>query len=593
MIVARPPTDDRAWQVVTAYRDLEMIYVALAPANDSFANAAETSAVLITLAPSDARLDAETSVHHIRDDVIAGDRTEITRRISDGELTFHFLYTIERPLAAEEEREWIARLEAAGETPESFEELEQARHDAQRRAIEAVEQSGAPAELRAARIKLISANEQQAEWLQAAYELGTMTTHLPELLRAEDVDAGNVRALMTEGIRTLRRAAFKAQLQPDARFLQLYERLVTAYLFDCTDARPSSLRRAEAGWQFLIDRALVTQTLTDRLLTLKACTLISRSVYDGEDLLDRAMALLFPVMRGDMQDSITGFHTVMGMGAVWYRAAQTLGPSFHAEALACFDFAETYATAGSAAIFTDEEDQKEHVERAGKLLIEAQMAQQSVQWHFHGGSLVGSGPPIAVEHVGTLLFLRPLFSSRRFPLINRFEPSPHLLPYDAEPPQLSLEAALHRTLYRHFNTIRLGGPQDFLGMTRVGTLSSRGRTGREWAQEEWRTQFEILFSTARIVLLLLWDSDGVMWETEAVLARTPENCVLLMLPADVAPDAGAAWERARVRLPAVSPYRPEGGFLLFGRDGSLVRTLDFSAIWTDALWRELAAHSER
>lgn len=548
-----------------------------------------------------------TFVNRVDNDMILGDRTEVTRTFLTGDLAVHLSYTVERLLTQDEEAEWAQRLSAAKPGHKSFEILQQeakaARQEWARRldrneASQVEESAEDPLHhIAGARRRMLAVDKDldPVAWTNAAFELGKRYSDLNTLLDNQEMSAQEITLTVTEGLRYLRHAAQAAlQIGQTGAFLRVYEALATSCLFDVDVTRARSLQRAESGFEYLIDRTLESGEPDHQLLVKKAIAKVSRSVTEGEELLDAAMALLFPVLRGDTDTSIKYFQLLIGTGSVWHRAAERLDSSFHKEALAFFDFAEAYCRVATFSIFSTLQVE-ESIDPFFQSILIAQMGQRSVQWNFQGRGVVGDAPIVAeTDHIGSLLFLRPLLSSRRFLLKNKFDSSPHLIPYAEEPPELSLEAALHRTLNYRFATSRMGGPSDVLGMGNWMLGGAARTTASDNARTSWKGTVQSLMKTSAITMILLWSSEGVLWEIDHILSHWPEKCVLIMLPVDVSHDGAQTWEAARSQLQStlyeIPQYRAEGGFYLYGPEAKLLRALEFSALWSAMLSDGLMAH---
>jgi hypothetical protein len=187
------------------------------------------------------------------------------------------------------------------------------------------------------------------------------------------------------------------------------------------------------------------------------------------------------------------------------------------------------------------------------------------------------------DHV--FVFLRPLKSSRRFILPNRFNPDDErFLRYPSEPRVLTLEASLHRAL---FNVVEhsssLGGPPDVLGMSRLLTKD-----------ESWQNGAIMLIDRADLILMCLAETEGVRWEVEHLReSGAYGRTILVMPPENTANDHALAWNDtvafATTRGITFPPYRQEGAFIVMGEHLQPVETLSFESLWDGSLTAHCAA----
>lgn len=190
-----------------------------------------------------------------------------------------------------------------------------------------------------------------------------------------------------------------------------------------------------------------------------------------------------------------------------------------------------------------------------------------------------------------LLFLRPLASSKRGRLPNAFGPfyRPLLDTLVGVPHTLTIEAALHIAFMMRFNTTALGGPIDLLGMARgTAVIEATDAPLRTWQRAALT-----LIDGARVVLMLLDDSEGLLWELTQIGQRGAAGR-LVLVDAGVAAGAAAArapgdaLRRAGFHVPAGAGSR---GFLLFDDGARLEEELPFDALWSGALLERVTART--
>ena len=195
----------------------------------------------------------------------------------------------------------------------------------------------------------------------------------------------------------------------------------------------------------------------------------------------------------------------------------------------------------------------------------------------------------------SLLFLRPLNSSNRYQLLNRFQLAERpILKYPKEIHLLSLEASLHRIFQPTFQTISVGGIYDAFGMARI-FIPGRSR------EEAWKKIVEGLSAMADVIFVLPSDTSGMAWEL-GLLKRTNRisKTVGCMVPIerdsemrqflaklDEFEELPARWAQARIACENQGIFLPiydQGGcFLFFKEDGSISKRLPFESLWTARL----------
>jgi hypothetical protein len=189
----------------------------------------------------------------------------------------------------------------------------------------------------------------------------------------------------------------------------------------------------------------------------------------------------------------------------------------------------------------------------------------------------------------SLVFLRPLATSRRIRLRSAFGPAyaDQLAALSDLPSVLTLESALHVAFMRTFHTEALGGPIDLLGMARPTALYE----SREPGLRAWHDVAALMIEHAAVVLVLLGQTGGLRWEMSELARQGAFGKLVLVTPPAEVDDSVADFVRRMgelgLRLPAdvTTP-----GFRLFDTSGEVRATLPFAALWSGEL---LAAVSAR
>jgi hypothetical protein len=186
----------------------------------------------------------------------------------------------------------------------------------------------------------------------------------------------------------------------------------------------------------------------------------------------------------------------------------------------------------------------------------------------------------------TLVYLRPLATSRRIYLPNSFGPAYEdlLATLTPIPPVLTLEGALHLAFMKVFRTEALGGPIDLLGMARPTAIFDSHATGLR----AWQEAASLMIKFAAVVLVLLGESEGLLWEMSEIARQDAFAKLVLVTPPGRTvghPQSSAVNGAQRMRelgfqMPS-DLTRP--GFLLFGPSGAVERTLGFDALWSGEL----------
>jgi hypothetical protein len=172
---------------------------------------------------------------------------------------------------------------------------------------------------------------------------------------------------------------------------------------------------------------------------------------------------------------------------------------------------------------------------------------------------------------GLAVFLRPLGITRVLALR-----PPGEVTEKAE--VLTLEIALARALQPSVAFTYIGGPMHPGAASMITTGSPSA---------DWRIPVKMLVHDRDLILIVPGETPGMQWELrflveEHLLGRT----MIVMLPADVDPQAAERWAGARaeasgfgLKLPA---YRDRGGFFRLSGDGVVVKDLPFTTLWERA-----------
>lgn len=191
----------------------------------------------------------------------------------------------------------------------------------------------------------------------------------------------------------------------------------------------------------------------------------------------------------------------------------------------------------------------------------------------------------------TLLYLRPLRSTRRGRLPNRFgEEHRELFQLlDRIPEDLTWESALHVGLMTRFHTTALGGPADLFGMER---LTAMGKNGASAGLHAWQQAVKPSIASAAVILLLLGETDGLRWELEEIARQDRRHRLVLFTPEKATDPETGLHPSHRVQALGALGYRleedaPATGFLMMERDGRMRRHLPLDALWSGELATEL------
>jgi hypothetical protein len=193
--------------------------------------------------------------------------------------------------------------------------------------------------------------------------------------------------------------------------------------------------------------------------------------------------------------------------------------------------------------------------------------------------------------IKTLLFLRPLRSSRRFLLpdltgrignrlyAGRQSFSAVTIAY------WSLETLLHASTYNCWAGIATGGVYEVFGMGRC-------------FQPDWKQQMNAVIDMSERILFLPEVSDGICWEIQAIIKKHKvDKMEIIMLPSslksvcalDIDPfnsgdfnNMEQMWDNCRQRYKTfgldLPEYSSEGAFIRFGSDGKPVSQLPFGKL---------------
>jgi hypothetical protein len=225
-----------------------------------------------------------------------------------------------------------------------------------------------------------------------------------------------------------------------------------------------------------------------------------------------------------------------------------------------------------------------------KIQLEAQMG----FYGFHQEDLDAAESAFAARFSSSpgsppsLVFLRPLCTSRRIPLRNQFGAYYQQLfsGMTSNPivENLTLEGALHLAFMTRFSTTALGGPMDILGIKRLTAIfeeeSSPVRT--------WQMAASILIEFADVVVVLFDDSEGLLWEMSEIVRQGALKRLVFVIPPGendqrewVLSEAGVQQLR---QIGFDLPIDPIGsGFLLLDSTGAVEQRLSFEALWSGEL----------
>jgi len=180
--------------------------------------------------------------------------------------------------------------------------------------------------------------------------------------------------------------------------------------------------------------------------------------------------------------------------------------------------------------------------------------------------------------LGSLIFLRPLITSGRLVVRNRFQrPTALTVRYAREPEEVTLEGALNRILAEHFSVVSIGGRPESYGPSRLLT-----------GDDDWKRVFDFVLEDCVLVMLVPHVSDGVRWEVEQLIARNLlHKTIFVMPPLTEHLDVATMWEEGRallgeleLRLPR---YDGEGMFVHLDADGQVSSSWPFDVVWSDTL----------
>lgn len=190
-----------------------------------------------------------------------------------------------------------------------------------------------------------------------------------------------------------------------------------------------------------------------------------------------------------------------------------------------------------------------------------------------------------------LVLLRPLSTSRRIQMPNRFGLYYADLLVDYMPETISLEAALHLAFMRRFTTEALGGPIDIFGMARSTAMGMSSESGKP----TWQGCASLLIEYASVVVALFDDRDAMLWELGEVARQNAfEKLILIALPNTSSTVQGYT-DAATQKLRNLGFDLPRGiresGFFLFNDVGAIADTLPFDCLWSGKLFEAVLARS--
>ncbi len=190
-----------------------------------------------------------------------------------------------------------------------------------------------------------------------------------------------------------------------------------------------------------------------------------------------------------------------------------------------------------------------------------------------------------------ILFLRPLGSTRRVMIKNRFPlyANPSLMRFPFEPTRVTLEGALHRAMFC-FSGSTVGGPVDGLGMARLMLANPDSSITDTALTDAWKKPVLVALESAELILVLASPTDGVSWEVGELKARERLECsVIVMTPKEADGYGEREWHQAAARYVDrgvhIGPYAPSGGFVFLHKDGTRRVMLEFESLWNGELLR--------
>lgn len=177
-----------------------------------------------------------------------------------------------------------------------------------------------------------------------------------------------------------------------------------------------------------------------------------------------------------------------------------------------------------------------------------------------------------------VLVLRPLNSTRRLKLPNRFRKEKTSFFRDKPPDYLSLESSIKISLSDHFVTSSVGGPYEALGLARFQVLS----------EEHWKEIVSGLVKFSEFIFIVPSESEGVQWEVQHIKKQKMlDKLVAIMPPKESYSKVKDMWRQAKkacfsseVHLP---DFRPEGAFVFFNKDGLVHQELPLDSLWNGNL----------
>jgi hypothetical protein len=183
--------------------------------------------------------------------------------------------------------------------------------------------------------------------------------------------------------------------------------------------------------------------------------------------------------------------------------------------------------------------------------------------------------------LGPLIYLRPLMTSGRLILPNRFkDPAGLTVQYEREPEEMTLEGVLNRILAEHFSVVTLGGRPEGYGPSRIVI------------RDNWKQVFDFVLRDCVLIMIVPHVSGGVRWEVEQLLDREVLDKTLVVMPPRSAHfDAGAMWAEGSELFAGLGlhlpPYDDEGMFMLLGADGDVSESWSFNVVWSNSLLARL------
>jgi len=190
-----------------------------------------------------------------------------------------------------------------------------------------------------------------------------------------------------------------------------------------------------------------------------------------------------------------------------------------------------------------------------------------------------------------LLFIRGFRASRRIWIPNLFEfTSTDVIPFDIEPVELLIEAALYKGLGVLFECYAMGGLYEMFGMGRWHLPFTRN------PDTQWREALKIRLNDVpyppRFILVLPDVTTGLTWEINQLIDQGHlSKTVIVMIPEAFDQTASSSWDVLagvfRERGLSIEKYSTAGGFVALDASGQTRKRCPFESLFSGELAREL------